>query len=531
MEKKIIQRIKKTGSFVSLTAVLCAVSLFNSCFTSGGGDSTGGTGGTAGGSVKWAWAPACVSGQSTNFKAVAADSLGNTCAAGTIVFPDSSDTVDLGNGVTVKRPYADDCPVVAMFDADGKAKWAKTLAAKPVGSTYPKCEFLSVAMDNLGNVYVAGIVNLNYQYDFGDEVKVSGVYTKGSSARNAILVKYNNHGQAQWAKAAVTAPDQSEFWTIAVDTTGNVYAAGNISGNGTFNFGNSQTVKAGTTASITCNGVIVKYNAGTGDTQWARTVDKSLETYPISTYKSLATDISGNIFASGYISGTGTYTFGSHEVKAPSSSNNCLLVKYDISGTVQWARTLTAAADGARSEFNAVAVDSYGNACVAGFVCGAEADRTITFETGVTVETSADNYQWIVVCKYDISGTPKWARTMVSGNQNSCLYGIDVDRDGNVFVSGMFEWDVTFDLGNGVGVTGTVFQNPLIARYKNDGTPVWAKSPSLESYGAYNGIAADDNGYVYAAGEFGYKGKNDFGGAVLVGPDSVPGALMVKYKK
>ncbi|WP_010262715.1 SBBP repeat-containing protein, partial [Treponema primitia] len=62
----------------------------------------------------------------------------------------------------------------------------------------------------------------------------------------------------QWARTVTAGADSSYFTSIAVDGSGNVYAAGYQQGTGTFTYGTGVNV---TGTAISSNVVLVKYNA------------------------------------------------------------------------------------------------------------------------------------------------------------------------------------------------------------------------------------------------------------------------------
>ncbi len=137
-----------------------------------------------------------------------------------------------------------------------------------------------------------------------------------------MLVKYDSSGNAQWARTVAAGTDGSSFRAVVVDGLGNIYAAGDIIGTGTYTFGNGVSA---TGTYVNANVVLVKYDSG-GAAQWAHAVTAGKE---YSEFYSVDVDGSGNIYAAGYIFGTGTYTFGSGVSAAgTSSSANVVLVKY-----------------------------------------------------------------------------------------------------------------------------------------------------------------------------------------------------------
>ena len=100
-----------------------------------------------------------------------------------------------------------------------------------------------------------GTVYGSTSYDFGDSQTVLAPYASGS---NAVLVKYNASGNVQWAKSLSSAADESEFLTVAVDSSGSIFVGGDVYTSGTFTFG-SVTASGGYATGW--NSLLVKYNA------------------------------------------------------------------------------------------------------------------------------------------------------------------------------------------------------------------------------------------------------------------------------
>ena len=107
--------------------------------------------------------------------------------------------------------------------------------------------------------------------------------------------------------------------------------------------------------------MLVKYNSS-GVAQWARTVTAGSR---YSQFYSVSVASDGSVYAAGCIDGTGTYDFGNTVTAAgTSSSSNIVLVKYNRSGTTQWAQTVTAGSK--ESWFDGVSVASDGSVYAAG---------------------------------------------------------------------------------------------------------------------------------------------------------------------
>ncbi|HOS56986.1 MAG TPA: hypothetical protein PK385_13165, partial [Spirochaetota bacterium] len=182
------------------------------------------------------------------FNSVAVDSSGNVYAAG---YQEGMGSYTYGEGVSVAGSYADGYNVVLVkYDSSGTALWAKSV------TTGSSSQFNSVAVDSSGNVYAAG-----YQYKTGSFTYGEGVSVAGTGPNNVVLVKYDSSGTALWAKSVTAGTSYSCFSSVAVDSSGNVYAAGCQYGTGSYTYGPGVSV-AGTCADADGgNAVIVKYGA------------------------------------------------------------------------------------------------------------------------------------------------------------------------------------------------------------------------------------------------------------------------------
>jgi len=196
------------------------------------------------------------------------------------------------------------------YDSSGVAQWARTVSA---GSAY----FNSVAVDSSGNVYAAGVQNYDGTFTYGTGVSARGI----ERGNNVVLVKYDSNGTAQWARSVSTPIINgtllSHFYSVAVDSFGNVYAAGQ-QGTGVYTYG--EGVSTGTAGVV-----LVKYNS-IGAAQWVRTVSESGRT---GAFNSVAVDSSGNVYAAGYQYYDGILTYGTGvSAQGNYSGDNVVLVKY-----------------------------------------------------------------------------------------------------------------------------------------------------------------------------------------------------------
>lgn len=335
---------------------------------------------------------------------------------------------------------------------------------------------------------------------------------------------------ASWARTDLSPTTPSSFSSAAVDVSGNVYAAGNLVGPATLDFGNGVTA---TGAISGLNALLVTYDSS-GNAQWERTIGTGTVG---SDFRSVALDSSGNLYAAGYLSGNpGALDLGNGvTVTKSDTSNNALLVRFDLSGTVQWAKLVTAGASD--SSFNSVVVDSSGNIRVAGEIDGT---GTYDFGNGVTATGVATSGGLInppgnaLLAKYDSSGTAQWARTVTQGSPQSGFSSVAVDSEGNAYAAGSVAGTETYGFGNGVTIAGTAVNghiggqavgNIALVKYDSSGIAQWARTMTVGSSGSgFGSVAVDQSGNAYAAGSMG-EGTYDFGNGVTAAGTTKDGAF------
>jgi hypothetical protein len=200
---------------------------------------------------------------------------------------------------------------IAKISPNGVVLWATCVngTASSVEKAY------GLAVDGSGNVYLTGAYSTGciiYSYASAPVTDVLiGVSTyatiAASGATDALLVKYNSSGVAQWATSiASSLSDQGT--AVATDGSGNVYVTGFYSGATTIkNFTRVTTgavvmTSYGTLAnSGSTDCFIVKYNTN-GITQSAATISGSGE----DAGTAITVDSNDSVYVAGFFEGTTT---------------------------------------------------------------------------------------------------------------------------------------------------------------------------------------------------------------------------------
>ncbi|MEE9411846.1 MAG: SBBP repeat-containing protein, partial [Methylococcales bacterium] len=172
---------------------------------------------------------------------------------------------------------------------------------------------------------------------------------------------------------------------------------------------------------------------------------------------------------------------------------------------------------------NQIAVDSSGNAYVAGIVTD-----PATFGLGESSETTlTSNFLGAFVAKYSASGDLIWVKP--SGSPR----GLAVDNSGSVYVMGNFTNTVTFGSGESSETTLTSDggNDIFLAKYTADGDLVWAKRAGGISFDVGSSLAVDGSGNAYLTGFFSSGiatfGSGEANEVTLTGNDFSDGNLFV----
>lgn len=207
--------------------------------------------------------------------------------------------------------------------------------------------------------------------DGDDNVIVCGNGASDIGTSDGWVAKYDSEGTAIWAKAVGVGSSNTNLFSVAVDSNGDIVACG------TSNeppYGNTSTI-------------VVKLDGTDGSLLW----DREIGSAGFEEGSSIAVDSSDNVFIVGRANG----------------GASILTAKWNSSGVLQWQRTLASAGtDNGRG----IAVDSSGNV----YGCGVNG-------------TTADGHIW----KRNTSGTLQWQYRLTSSD---IAHGIAVDASGNIYV-------------------------------------------------------------------------------------------------
>ncbi len=210
----------------------------------------------------------------------------------------------------------------------------------------------------------------------------------------------------------------------------------------------------------------------------------------------IQTDITGNVYVSGYFAGTADFDPGPGMVNLTAlGGKEIFIAKYNPDGGLIWAKKIGSTSD---EIANALRLDADGNLYLIGsFQGGVDFDPN----AGTAFLTSSGSDD-VFIAKYNASGVYQWAQK-IGGTQSDIGSALELDEFGNLTITGLFRNQADFDPGAGsLSLTSNGGSDAFLARYTNAGTLIWAINAggTQDDAGASLQIDADD--HIYLTGKF-----------------------------
>ena len=220
------------------------------------------------------------------------------------------------------------------------------------------------------------------------------------------------------------------------------------------------------------------------------------------TLRGISVNNTGSVYVAGSINSDAA--FGTNRLVTVGEAD-AYVAKYNLNGDIQW---VTRGGGSLSDEFRDVAATPDGGVVAVGYI-GANANFS---GTGMANRGGRD----IVIIKYDGNGLLQWSHS-VGGSGDDQANGVTVEANGDILVTGGFSLTNKFGPNETLVATGnTSRQDIFIAKYRPDGTIVWARSAGgiLDDVG--NDLVIDNQGGAYVVGKV--------GSSAVFGPIPVQGA-------
>lgn len=200
----------------------------------------------------------------------------------------------------------------------------------------------------------------------------------------------------------------------------------------------------------------------------------------------IVTDAAGNSFITGWFSDTAD--FDGYKVVSRGSFD-MFVAKYNASGIMQWVKH----GGGAGDDYgNRIALTGDGGACIGGSFRG-------TFHLGGNQLTSLGNRD-ILLAGFSADGEVNWVKS-AGGTGEDRAYGIFQDAGGDYFITGFFSGTATF---GDTELTSPAIISTYIAKMSNQENFQWVKlgSGSANDFARGFDIETDGEGNILATGLF-----------------------------
>ncbi|MBI3175959.1 MAG: S-layer homology domain-containing protein [Chloroflexi bacterium] len=302
-----------------------------------------------------------------------------------------------------------------------------------MGGKYSWAEGYGIAVDAAGNIYTTGHFVGTVDFDPGPG-KANLTFTS-SGAMVSFVSKLDANGNYVLAKITGSSMGtlDAHLLAIVVDTTGNIYTAGNFAGVGDFDPGTGEFNLDCSYPGAQC-GFLSKLD-GNGNFVLAEKVATGI--------KAITLDSGNNILATGY---DAVLASSYHSPSFPFPMIDYIVIfKFDNNGNIIWENEMGAQQPNTAGGIGkSIAVDISDNVYVTGAFIG-----TLDFDPGpgVYTLTSAGDSD-IFISKWDSNGNLVLAKGM-GGDSYDGGSKIAVDTQGNMFTIGSFTGTVDFDPGPG----------------------------------------------------------------------------------
>lgn len=202
----------------------------------------------------------------------------------------------------------------------------------------------------------------------------------------------------------------------------------------------------------------------------------------------IVSDAVGNTYVTGNFSGTAT--FGTFTLTS-AGGTDLYLLKYDASGTIQWAKRGGGPGDDGGE---GVVLNANGEIVVSGYF-----KSTSNFD-GTTLVANGMDYD-LVVLKYNVAGVQQWAKR-TGGTGMELPTSMSTDQHGNYFIGGYFRGTAHFGNDSLVNVT-PFMEDGFLTKMDDAGNFIWAKGIIGTTHQEWiYGISNDSLGNVFVCGGF-----------------------------
>ncbi len=342
---------------------------------------------------------------------------------------------------------------IQKLDGNGNFIWAVSF-----GSSEYSDIATDVRIDDDDNVIVTGFFKGSIDFDPSSNVYevIAANYYKN------FVLKLNNSGNLIWVKAFGRTSYSSDYSSVDVDNSGNIYTTGYFRDTADFN-------PSTDTFNVTSNGysdVFIHKLDYQGNFSWVRTMGGQYHDIG----HSIVVSNSGYVYSTGEFLSTvdfntdrGTYYRTSNGIR------DYYVHKLDINGNFVWAKT----AGGFANEISkGIVLDTNENVYFVGYM-----EDTADFDpSDATYNVEIDGNYNAFIAKLNSKGDFQWAKNIGGTNVRSIANDIAIDNENKLYVVGTFQYTADFDFSTETYPLTSNGEDDFFAlKIDQDSNFIWAK--------------------------------------------------------
>jgi hypothetical protein len=205
-------------------------------------------------------------------------------------------------------------------------------------------------------------------------------------------------------------------------------------------------------------------------------------------------DNTGNTYIAGYVTGETEFSISTQVASAP-GNGDVYVAKYSPDGNLLWMKQF---GGNFMDRAYDLAIGPDQNVVVTGIFTGSVAFGTTTLQ-------SAQGSKDVFLLKLGQSGNVIWARKE-GGNLSENSYGVTVDHQNNVILTGQFEGSTSIANQNFTSLIDPFTNLPsfdlFISKYDSNGNPLWVKVGLAEKEDRGLAVAVDAQDNIFLSGQY-----------------------------
>lgn len=354
-----------------------------------------------------------------------------------------------------------------------------------------------IAVDDSGNIYVAGNFKCTVDFDPGPGIDEHGwfcTWPTGASWSGNSLVKYDPDGNYIWGAAWYDEPlgtwNSKTAYGVAVSDFGDVYVLGYYWGGADFDPNADPDDELYLVESNGETDVYLTKFDSNGNWQWAG----AWGGIDYDEGNGLLVNSAGDVSVSGRFRGTVDFDPGPGVVERTSqpTDSSAFLSRFNSNGDFLWVKTWDA------SRGHMMASDAAENIYVSGSFQG-----KVDFDPGPGVEMRTSNGQYDAsLSKLTPQGDLIWVRTWGGLAYDEC-YDVAVNSLGSVYATGYYRSMVDFDPGSGAEIhTAIGLEDVYLSKFNSAGDFKWARVWGSGTLEIGFEVLTNESDEAYVAGTF-----------------------------